>query len=415
VNPVLALGLLAAVGILATRLPGLPLRQSLPLDVVFAAGVPLVLLGVVLGPGIGVLDATVLRALAPVTALAVGWLGAVLGARFEWRYVKRISPRIWVLTGLDAVAVLVVVGLGAWVLAWLEPALSAAWTPRLPAMLALGAVAATSGPGAVALVAQALGVRRGVANAFGLAAALETAWGALALTLALAVHHPRGPAGGVALGWFSWLALALGSGALVGMLFLSLTRLRPDPEHVGIALLGTMLFGAGVGYAADISPFVVCGVAAALIVNATALRRRVRTLLAAWEHPIYAVLLVIAGAVLVLPTFWVLVAAPLLFGLRIAAKWAVVRYGRVPLALGALPPHLGLATVAQGGLAIALGISFFITYRAASGAGALLTTIVVSVGLAQLAAPPLMNLALRPTALTAPAPRPELTAKAPAD
>src|SRR2546428_1328072 len=42
-------------------------------------------LGVVLGPGIELLDAAALRALAPVTALALGWLGAVLGARCQRR------------------------------------------------------------------------------------------------------------------------------------------------------------------------------------------------------------------------------------------------------------------------------------------------------------------------------------------
>src|SRR2546425_10834094 len=45
---------------------------------------PLVLLGLALGPGIDLLDRPALRSIAPVTALAIGWLGAGLGARFEW-------------------------------------------------------------------------------------------------------------------------------------------------------------------------------------------------------------------------------------------------------------------------------------------------------------------------------------------
>lgn len=416
-SPVLALGLLAAVGVLATRLPRLPPRRPRSLDLLFAAGAPLVLLGVVLGPGIDLLDAAALRALAPVTALALGWLGALLGARCERRYVTRIPRRLWLLSGLEALAVLLVVGLAAWLLARARPALSAAWTPRLVAVLALGTVAAASGPGAVARAAQALGVRRSVARVCGLAATLATAWATLALTLALTISPLRGSGGGGAThGWFPWLALTLGSGTLVGMLFLSFARLRPDPEHVGVALLGAMLFGAGIGYAADLSPLVVCGLAAALIVNVSPLRRRVQGLLAAGEHLIYALFLIIAGAVLALPTIWVLAAAPILWALRTAAKWAVVRYVRDPLHLGAIPPHLGLATTAQGGLAIALGASFVLADGPTSGTGSpLLTTIVVGVVLAQLAAPPLMRLALRPAALTGRAPGPELTAESPAD
>src|SRR3989454_962564 len=108
VSPVLALGLLAAVGVLATRLPRLPPRRPRSLDQLFAAGAPLVLLGVVLGPGIELLDAAALRTLAPVTALALGWLGARLGARCERRYVTRIPRRLWLLSGLEAFAVLLV-------------------------------------------------------------------------------------------------------------------------------------------------------------------------------------------------------------------------------------------------------------------------------------------------------------------
>src|SRR5207247_1268592 len=295
---------------------------------------PLLLLGIVLGPGIELLDTAALRALSPVTALTLGWLGALLGARCERRYVTRIPRRLWLLSGLEAVAVLLVVGLAAWLLARARPALGAAWTPRLPAVLALGTVAAASGPGAVALAARTLGVRRSVARVFGLAATLATAWATLALTLALTISPLRGSGGGGAThGWFAWLALTIGSGTLVGMLFLSFTRLRPDREHVGVALLGAMLFGAGIGYAADLSPLVVCG----------------------------------------LPT-------------------------------------------AQGGLAGALGASFLLGDGATSGTGRpLLTTIVVGVVLAQLAAPPLMRLALRPTALTERAPGPELTAESPVD
>jgi len=433
VSPVLALGLLAVVGVLATRLPRLPPRRPRSLDVLFAAGTPLLLLGIVLGPGIELLDTAALRALSPVTALTLGWLGALLGARCERRYVTRIGAllgarcerryvtriprRLWLLSGLEAVAVLLVVGLAAWLLARARPALGAAWTPRLPAVLALGTVAAASGPGAVALAARILGVRRSVARVFGLAATLATAWATLALTLALTISPLRGSGeGGATHGWFAWLALTIGSGTLVGMLFLSFTRLRPDPEHVGVALLGAMLFGAGIGYAADLSPLVVCGLAAALIVNGSPLRRRVRGLLAAGEHLIYGLFLIITGAVLALPTVWVLAAAPILWALRTAAKWAVVRYAHDPLQLGAIPPQLGLATTAQGGLAVALGASFLLGDGATSGTGRpLLTTIVVGVVLAQLAAPPLMHLALRSTALTERAPGPELTAESPVD
>src|SRR5207247_2305594 len=80
---------------------------------------------------------------------------------------------------------------------------------------------------------------------------------------------------------------------------------------------------------------------------------------------------------------------------------------RLALPLRDLTPHFGLGTVAQGGTALALAVNYFITYGSgpespgggASGmdaGAAVLTTMVLGVALAQLAAPPLMRLARRP-------------------
>jgi len=407
VSPVLALAGLAAIGLLVTRLPPVRWHHVTSVDLVLAAGAPLVLLGLVLGPGIDLVTRSVLGALAPVTALAIGWIGAALGARFEWRYLRRIGRDTWLLAALSAAAAFVAVALGAWLLGRVVPALSSAWTPRLAAVLTLGAVAAASGPGAVILVARAVGLRKRVTRAFSVAAALETACGALAFTVPLALHRPHQLAGRLELGWLAWLVLAAGSGALIGMVFLSLTQRRPEQTDVGFPLLATLLFGAGLGDAAELSPFLVCALATALIVNVSPRRHAVRRVLADWERPIYAIFLVIAGALLTLPTVWILVAVPLLAAARAAAKWAVVRYG-VALRLAGASPDVGLGTLAQGGAVIALGLNFFTTYggesTGASGGGALLTTIVLGVVAAQLAAPPLMALALRTTAASPAAP-----------
>ncbi|PYO93884.1 MAG: hypothetical protein DMD60_15090 [Gemmatimonadetes bacterium] len=423
VSPVLALAGLAAIGLLVTRLPPIQWRHVTSLDLVLAAGAPVVLLGLVLGPGIDLITRPVLGALAPVTALAIGWIGAALGARFEWRYVRRIARGTWLLAALSTATAFAVVALGAWLLSRLVPALSAAWTPRLPAGLTLGAVAAVSGPGAVTLVARAAGIRHSGTRALSLAAVLETACGALVFTLALALHHPHQSAGRVALGWLAWLASVVGSGALVGTVFVSLTRPRPEPADVGFALLASLLFGAGIGYAAELSPFLVCALATGLIVNTAPRRHAVRQVLADWERPIYTTFLIIVGALLTLPTVWVLVAVPLLAAARIAAKWAAVRYGSVALQLAGVSPNVGLGTIAQGGVAIAMGLNYFMTYRgdgadaagASAAGGGLLTTVVLGVVAAQLVAPPLMGLALRAPVASAPAPASVTPAAAPAE
>ena len=410
VNPVLALGLLAVAGLLAARLPRPSSRRPLWLDLAITAGVPLILLGLVLGPGIELLARPLLRALDPLTAGAIGWIGAVLGARFEWRYARRIPRGAWLLAAAGAGAAFLAVALGAWLLTRLVPGLAAGWAPRLPAVLAIAAVAAASGPAAVTAAAQAAGVERHLTRALGRAATLETACAALAMGAPLALRHP-----------LSWAVFAVGGGALVGVVCASAARLIPANQDVTPAVVGSVLFGAGIGYATDVSPFMVCALAGLVAVNASPRRRDVRAALRASQRPIYALVLIISGALLALPTLWILAAVPLLQALRIGARWLSGRYARVALRPRDLPPHLGLGTVAQSGAALALALNYFLMYSGqaeSTDAGvAVLTTLVLGVVLAQFAAPPLMRLAVRagPAPLTPAPARPELTTNAPAD
>jgi len=398
VSPVLALAGLAAIGLLATRLPRPAWPRVASLDPLLEAGGPLVAVGLLLGPGIGFLSPALVRALAPVMALALGWIGAALGARFEWRYVRRIPRDVWLLAGLSATGAFAAVALAVALLARLVPTLGAAWTPRLPAVLALAAVAAASGPGTVTHVARTLGLGALIARRIARAAVVETAAGALAITVPLALH--RSPTTARAeLGWLASLIFAVGGGALIGMAFLSVSRLRPAADDLAFALLATLLFGAGLGYAADLSPLVVSALAAALIVNLSPRRHLVRHVLANGAHPFTAVFLILTGALLTLQTPWILVAAPLVALVRVAAQWGAVRFGRAALRLHGIPPHAGLATVAQGATALALGVDFFMMYggRATGvvGGPAVLATVVGGVAVAQLAAPALLTLALR--------------------
>src|SRR5437762_1684460 len=202
VHPLLALALLAVAGLAATRVHWPRLAPRLRRDAALAPGLPLVLVGLVLGPGIGLLDRAAVRALTPVPALA---------------------------------------------------------------------------------------------------ATLDAIFGVLAFAVIIGVSRPRDAAAGVELGRAAWLAMTLGSGMLVGMAFLSVTRLRPVADELGFALLGAVLFGAGAAYASGSNPLLVCAIAAALIVNLAPQRRGVRARLGAWEHRATTGLFLMMGALLALP------------------------------------------------------------------------------------------------------------------
>ena len=127
VHPALALALLLIAGIGITRLSRPALRRPPLLDDLLATGVPFLLLGLLLGPGLGVIDATGLRLLQPIIALGIGWSGALFGARLEWRMVRRLLPRTWLIGATLALPVLLVTTTAAWVLAHAVPSVAESW------------------------------------------------------------------------------------------------------------------------------------------------------------------------------------------------------------------------------------------------------------------------------------------------
>jgi len=391
VSFLLALAAAAAVALWLAQRPAPALRNPQlppPLALLVAAGAPLVLLGLALGRGLGVITAPVERALAPVTALAVGWIGAALGAELDRRRLRRVVRRPNAVPIAGAAGAVVAVSVLAWALARSLPALRDAWHPIGASVLVLGAIAMVSGTGAVALAARhtTLDPRRTLVAVR--IARLETALGALAVALALAVRHPRGTIPGGAVGW---LAAAAGAGALAGLLCLWLVRLAPQARSGPLVPAAALLLAAGGGHAAGLPPFVVCvayGATIALVSRADG--RWLRRLLDAGMRPVAVALLVLAGARLRLPTPALLVAIPLLVAVRIGAKWGVARSWRQALALTAVPPDRGLATTVQGLVAVAAGMSVALTFDGAAG---LLTTVVLAAALALATAPWLLTAA----------------------
>jgi len=365
VHPVLALALVIVAGIGVTRLSRPSLRRPALLGDLLATGAPFLLLGLLLGPGLGVIDVAGLHLLEPVVALALGWTGAMVGAHLEWRMVRRVSSRTWMIGATLAVPVLLATMVMAVILARAFPALAESWGhPSLAVALALG--------GALTTATSQRGPRLGRRNAL-----MDTAFGAGAVAVAAALDHPHTAV--------RTLALTLLAGGACGGLFVVLARagLLPDPSETGIAALAVILCGAGFSYAAGLSPFVVCGLAAAIFMSFSPaeVRRAIAAVLSRWEIPLYAAFLIVAGALLRPMSVWVLPAAAILALLRVLVRWVTARFGlevdpvwrSLPFAP---PPEFAHSPIRQGASAVALAAGFDLV-RGASGA--VLVTVLLSV------------------------------------
>ncbi len=365
-HPVLALALVILAGIGVTRLSRPAFRHPALLTDLITTGVPFLLLGLLLGPGLGVIDAEGLRMLEPLIVLAIGWTGAVFGAHLEWRMVRRISARTWLVGATLALPVLVATTVMAVTVARALPPLAEVWgRPLLPAALVLG--------GALTTAASQRGPRLGRRNAL-----LDTAFGAGAVTLGVALYHPH-----VAL---RSLALTLVAGLALGGLFVALARneLLSEPRDAGIAAFAVILCGAGFSYVAGLSPFVLCGLETAVFMSFSPapVRRAVAGLLSRCEGPLYAAFLIVAGALLRPLTAWLLLAAPVLALLRVLVRWVTVRFGldqvdpvwrSLPFAP---PPEFAHSVIRQGATAVALAAGFDLIRGAP---GPMLVTVLLSV------------------------------------
>ena len=380
-HPLLALALVVVAGIGVTRLTRPSFRHPL-LDGILETGVPLVLLGALLGPGLGVFDGATLRVLAPVMAVGIGWVGAAFGARLEWRMLRRVTPRTWLVGAALALPVLLTTGATVWALTRSVQPLGDAWG---------GGGGASSGGraavgialilgGALTTAASWRGPKLGRRNAL-----LDTAFGTAAVAVGIALYHPHLLVRNI--------ALTLIASAGLGGLFSGLARVHEDLSEIGIgvALTGVVVAGAGFSYATGLSPFVVCGLSAAVLVSLSppAVRLSAQKMVRRWEIPLYAAFLIIAGALLQRFSPWLLPAAAFLAVLRAAIRWVTVRFGLDQMdpiwrSLPFAPPReFAFPAMRQGAAAVALAAGFDLLHvdSAAGGGpgGAVLLTVLLSV------------------------------------
>jgi hypothetical protein len=334
-RPLIAAALIGVAALLATLLPR-PVWLARVLDRMGA--VPQLgwfLVGVVLGPVLGLLDDALLRACVPALGCAIGWVAAGAGAAIgtpRSRDERRTARDLAVIAAAVLMPAALLYAAGRFLPATFAPA----WKPA-PAVIAT-LVAAL-------LVAGAADVRT-------TAAALVVAAAALA---SLLPHARRADAWHAA----AWVAFALGGAATSTLLAAGLARRAPTALPATIA--GVAL-AAGIGLASGTSPLLVCALTGAALARWSPAHARLALDFGVTEPVAVAALWVAAGALIGGPLPAVAVAAVLL---------ALVPLVRQRF----LPPTPSGRTL---GLAIALSFTFTVAGPLGSMAGALRTAVALA-------------------------------------
>ena len=376
-NPLVGILLLLIIGLAGGRLSLSTWTGRLWPRLLAVTGMHMLLLGFVLGAhGVGLLSRDLLDHLDPFLALGLGWIGLLFGLQLDRRHLREFPARYTVLALLQAaLAFLIFLGLGFLLFSHLRMRGLVAGGPAVSiAIVAAAATACISTPAAIALLSDTFQVRGRFTQLLFFIASLDAVVGIAALQVNYALHPPGATGSGSTL---ASVALTLGGatalGAILAVVFLLLSRPRPNREELFLFLLGLVVFAAGAALYLALSPLYVCAISGVVIANVSPLRSRVYKVLQEWEKTIYVILLVLAGALLEFPSWLVLPVAALYVGLRILAKVAAgwISRAAVPLRI-ATPADFGLGLVPQGGISLAMAISITLSYRGLRlGAGTL--------------------------------------------
>jgi hypothetical protein len=322
------------------------------------SGAEYLLLGILLGPQVtGLMSPSVVGAFGPFITLALGWIGAVVGAQFYLPGLTRIPGVHFRIAFTEALLSLTLVAAAmAGTMVWLFPvSLLEAAVPAI----ALAAIATASAPTGIAVIQRKVGRRQPVVQQLEVATAIDALIAITAVGILLSVAYmgpdmdPRTPTA------TEWAVISIAIGVVGGALFHLFLGHEREIDRLFIALSGAIILASGAAAYLRLSPLFPAMIIGFILVNTSANRAEIKEVLSRVERPLYFVLLIFAGAAWQTgPDSWV---APVLIFLvaRTAAKlggsWLAAAFSRATPALG---HGWGRALLGQGGLAIAIGLSY---------------------------------------------------------
>ena len=347
---------IAALSLLASSRTALDPGRFPALAQLAASGLLFLALGAVVGPGsAGLLEWSDLVAVRPVLALGLGVAGVIVGLNLEPRLLRLLPRAVYAAALAHAGTAFL------WVALPLAGPLL--FSMGLPPGAAVGAAALL---GAAASLSSGhfavLGYRTGrLERNRGLSVALLTVLddvvglGVLALALAFGVK-------GSVLGGLGLVGLALLLGVACGALLAFLMHGLNDHGELMAVLLGGVALVSGAAAYLRVSTLlagVACGATLAII-GGRAVGQAAREL-GRFERPVYLLLVFLVGAHVQARDVMAWALLPGYVGLRFLGKvlgGALAR--RVAGATLALPPRLGYALIAQGGLALCLVVEYLV-------------------------------------------------------
>ncbi|MFL5561980.1 MAG: hypothetical protein ACJ79K_10935 [Gemmatimonadaceae bacterium] len=327
---------------------------------VIVSGAEYLLLGILLGPQVsGVLSPEAVESFAPITSLGLGWMGALIGAQLVLPRMVRTPAVLYRVALVESC--LTFVFTSAVMAAGIYGTFDIAVQPAVVAGIGLGAVATASATAGVSVVARQLGRRSPVVQQLEVATMTNAVVAILASGLLFAIVHPDPDAAmvGRPLTATEWAVITIAIGVIGGALFHLFVGEERKIDRLFVSLAGAVILVSGAAIYLRLSPLLAALCFGFVLANTTRARAQIAVALERVERPLYFALLVFAGATW-RPSVrdWVLLVL-LFLAVRIAARIGAARLAaRWNGALPVLGPNWGRGLLGQGGLALAVALSY---------------------------------------------------------
>lgn len=352
-------GLILIVVVVAAYLAAHVLFDWLGRRFLIVSGAEYLLLGILVGPEVaGILTASVVGQFAPFMTLALGWIGALIGAQFRIAELIRIPAVYYRVAFTEAVASLVVTAVA--VATLLILVLGATVSDAIIAGTALGAIATASAPSGIALVAREFGRSGPLVQQLEVTTAIDALVSVITFGVLLAVVHiaptelARAPTA------TEWAVITFAIGFVGGALFHLFLGDEHDQDRLFIAVGGALVLASGAAAYLRLSPLLPTLIIGMVLVNTSRDAAGIRAVLANVERPLYFVLLLFVGAAWSRDPgrLW-LVPVALFLAVRVMAKLGSANIAaRAHGTLDAVGGAWGRALLGHGGLAVAIAFNY---------------------------------------------------------
>jgi len=381
---ILSLIIIIALAYISARVFFSHKKMSLPLSFISLTGIEFIFLGYILGENVvGLIDDTVLTQMRPAVGLGMAWIGLVFGLQLDWRNMRRLPITIYYQSMGQALAVWL------FVFAILYFMFKGAYPPGeaflLPSLFIIAASAAISSPTLIPLLRSKEGARGRSTSFLEEISSMDAVVGILSLGLVYSLWHSETASSAVH--GLLLLCLSVLIGITLAFIFKIFVRDNLSDAELLLVSLAMIIFSGGVSQYLKLSPLFINFIMGVTLANIHWSNYRIFKVLAIPEKPVYFMFLLLSGAIWNFPHWIIFPAAALYVILRMTGKvLGNLTIARLTYRKRRVPWFFGLGLLPQGGIPIAIAISYSLTYPS-EFCRAVSSTIILAIVLNELIGP----------------------------